>query len=268
MDSLPVLRTNITTPAGQFDLALPVETLVALFADFYEKMESPACSFWYTPSDRVLEAGAGLGYVTTAIAKRAGHVVAVEGLPEFAEIVAANLQLNGCENSLVLNGALGTTTDDVKFYRRALAYASSPIPGHDPVTSEVIVPGLAIDTLVKEHNLNCLHLDMEGAEKDVFLSTDYASINKVLMEVHAYIYGTKGVVEIFRKLLNEGFESVFMADPFGVSFSTNQTVVVGFARPEQKKEILTRFKAIHNMYYYLDVAKDGEGVSVQTFEEA
>lgn len=268
MDSLPVIRANITTPAGQFDLALPVETLVALFADFYEKMESPACSFWYDSSDRVLEAGAGIGYVTTAIAKRAGYVVAVEGLPEFAEIVDANLQLNGCNNFKVINGALGLDSNDVKFYRRALAYASSPIPGHDPVTSEVVVPGIAVNDLVRDEKINCLHLDMEGAEKDVFLNADYTNVNKVMMELHAYVYGTKGVVEIFRKLLDEGFESVFMADPFGVSFSTNQTVVVGFARPDKKKEILSRFKAIHNMYYYLDVNKDGEGVSIQTFEEA
>src|SRR5512139_502967 len=134
--------SQITVMGFQFEDGLkvrycvPYETQAALFVDFYEKNEIPATGFFYEPDDRVLDCGAGIGVVSCLLAKRTAYVVAVEALPEIAEVARLNLGMNWCENVTIVNAALvGDHQATAKFNRRTLVYASSLQESHDEVNS-------------------------------------------------------------------------------------------------------------------------------------
>ncbi|XAH21277.1 protein-L-isoaspartate O-methyltransferase [Xylophilus sp. GW821-FHT01B05] len=63
------------------------------------------------PQDRVLEIGAGSGYMAALLARRAAHVVTLEIEPELAELARSNLQRAGIANVEVrqADGAQATT---------------------------------------------------------------------------------------------------------------------------------------------------------------
>ncbi|MEL6701838.1 MAG: rRNA adenine N-6-methyltransferase family protein, partial [Pseudomonadota bacterium] len=65
----------------------------------YENTEAKCARRRIVEGDRVLELGAGLGYVTTICARRAGaqNVLSVEADPTMVEIIRGNLALNSVE---------------------------------------------------------------------------------------------------------------------------------------------------------------------------
>lgn len=65
------------------------------------------------PGDRVLEIGAGSGYMAALMAHRAQHVLTLEIVPELVSLACANLQRAGITNVEVrqADGAHGASTD-------------------------------------------------------------------------------------------------------------------------------------------------------------
>ncbi len=65
------------------------------------------------PTDKVLEIGAGTGYMVALMAKQAQRVIALEINPELAEMARANLQRAGIHNAEVrlADAAKGTPAD-------------------------------------------------------------------------------------------------------------------------------------------------------------
>lgn len=254
------VRFEDGTDAG---FCVPHETQISLFLDFYEKNELPVAMFFYDKDDRVVDCGAGIGVVSCVISKHAGYVVAIEALPEMAQVARMNLGLNWCENTMIINGAL--VADDRKsatFNRRTLIYASSLQESHDEVDSTFEIGCVPIDDLIEKNRINCLHLDMEGGEIDIFKRVNLAPIHKIFFETHPYAYAHDDLQQVISRILSEGFEPIFLGNPHGTSFP-NQSCVMGFARSgpvaERAKE---RFKP-DGIYGRLEIRQAGDSMEIE-----
>lgn len=215
-----------------YTVYIPTTTSVQLFFDFYESTEDACLPLIYEPGDRVLDSGAGIGFITSHIAALADSVLGVEALPAY--LATARLNTQNCANVALLEGALGLDDKRVTFYERQLAYASSKLDNtiaHDPIAQEFEAIGLNINDLIAGFDINALHLDLEGSEVELLEGTDLARINKVSLETHQYIYGKNGTARIMAALFRGGLIPYLVNRP-NVSLDDRDTFAMSWMRPE------------------------------------
>lgn len=68
-----------------------------------------------TPDSRVLIVGAHIGAVAIPVSRKVAHVTAIEANPDTFELLALNLQLNGCANAQALHLAAGDQDGEIEF---------------------------------------------------------------------------------------------------------------------------------------------------------
>ncbi len=78
------------------------------------------------PRSRVLEIGAGCGYQTAILCRLAGHVFAVERVPELCTLALENLKRARCENFTLKNGDGTQGWPEHAPFDRVLVAACSP----------------------------------------------------------------------------------------------------------------------------------------------
>ena len=121
----------------------------------------------FAPGDRVVVAGAGMGWVAACIAQRVGteNVLGVED-EHLADLVQQNVEVDGVPLT-VLWGALNTTGHPARF-------APDPDLGAVAVCDHgpVMVPGVSLPAADRA-GLGCLALDVEGAEVDILTARSH-----------------------------------------------------------------------------------------------
>ncbi len=169
----------------------------ALQSQSYERPEFAALETLLDPSDRVLELGAGLGFLAVAMARKLGsdRVVTVEADPEMAGVILDTFRENGVSPTLVL-GAVSATGARRGLLRSENLW-STKTTGGDFGQS---VPGVALATLIDEHQPTVLVVDIEGGESEL-PPTALPGVRAVLIEYHSG--GARRAVDGW--LSNEGF---------------------------------------------------------------
>jgi len=82
-----------------------------------------------TGTERVLEIGAGSGFITACLAAVSAHVESIEIFPELAELAKSNLATLSIGNTQVVTGdVLATTASPAKRYGAIAVTGSMPIP--------------------------------------------------------------------------------------------------------------------------------------------
>jgi protein-L-isoaspartate(D-aspartate) O-methyltransferase len=82
-----------------------------------------------TGTDRVLEIGAGSGFVTACLAAVSAHVESIEIIPELAELAKSNLATLSVSNTRIVTGdALATTAEARQRYNAIAVTGSLPLP--------------------------------------------------------------------------------------------------------------------------------------------
>lgn len=82
-----------------------------------------------TGTERVLEIGAGSGFLTACLAAGSAHVESIEIFPELAELAKSNLATLSIGNTRIVTAdALATTSDSLERYDAIAVTASLPIP--------------------------------------------------------------------------------------------------------------------------------------------
>lgn len=228
--------TLLSKADARFDV--PLMTLVGLFCEIYETYEMALVGTVYDKDDRVLEAGAGTGYITREIARRTQFVCSIEAMEDYAALAKENCGFAELTNVEVLYGALGTTDGVVDFHRYSVPFASSTLPDPRMVAMDTVnVPSYSLDGLVTKHGINALHLDLEGAERRILLESNLEPINKITLEMHPYIYGEEGASHLLGFLRDAGFEAVLIS---GAEWYPDRTYVVTLARPEMVPVLVAR----------------------------
>lgn len=190
-----------------FDPAIITPTIKhAIESGYFEAEEAEQLPDIVQPDDIVLDIGAGIGFISTLIARRAERVISVEANPDLLPFMKELHALNSVNNIKRLNVVLGDLeTGFTTFYQRNDFWMGSLSEGPNPYVSAVDVPNRALNSLLKSEGVSLIVCDIEGAEAFIFDRADLTSVDRVYLELHDHITGLAGVASVFAALAAKGF---------------------------------------------------------------
>ena len=151
--------------------------------------------------ERVLEVGAGIGFISTLTAKnpQVEAVRVYEANPDLCQIIEHNHALNEVGDVEVIQGVLanGPDLNPVDFYRRRDFWASSLSPKPWGYRDVVSVPQYSFALAVEEFAPTVIICDIEGGELQLFQNANLRGVEKVLVEVHQQVLGRAGMKALF-----------------------------------------------------------------------
>jgi FkbM family methyltransferase len=177
----------------------------ALSRGGYERQELQLIGALLSPSDVVLEVGAGLGLVSTYCAKRLGssRVFAFEADPDLEPCIRETYELNRVEPTLDMC-AVGARAGRVTIYRNKHLVSSS-VGRRRAGTRPVEVPGKALNYVVQRFRPTLLIIDAEAAERELFDGAELPTVTKIMLELHERVLGTQGTDRVRATLAKLGF---------------------------------------------------------------
>jgi FkbM family methyltransferase len=181
----------------------------SLSAGRYENHEADALLLHLRPGDRMLDLGAGLGFICALAAGVLGEdaVLGVEAGPETVKLARRNLAANGFPGVKVLKGAVVASGEgEVEFGQRPAFWASA-LRGPEgwPENAEVIrVPARPLGKLLARFAPTVISCDIEGGELEVLVEP-LPGVRLVVVETHPLVYGDAGVARIVAALRGQGF---------------------------------------------------------------
>jgi FkbM family methyltransferase len=172
----------------------------------YERDELRLIGLVLSPSDVVLEIGAGLGVVSAYCAKRIGssRVFAFEANPDLEPCIRETYALNDVNPALEMC-AVRATAGRVTLYRTKHLFSSSLIQ-RGPLAAPIEVPGKALSYLVEKIRPTLLIVDVEGAEGELFDRAQLPGVNKVVIELHERVIGEQKSRQVRGDLMALGFK--------------------------------------------------------------
>jgi FkbM family methyltransferase len=179
----------------------------AVLSGRFERDEAEAIPGIVRPGDVALEIGAGIGFMSTLLAREPAvrRVIAVEANPLLMDYMAALHGQNGVEverlNAVLTNAPGGSTT----FYLRQDFWMGSLMAGPNPFTATVNVPTRGLDKLLRTEGVSLIVCDVEGAEAFLFADADLTGVDRVFVELHDHVTGLKGVADLFGAMGARGF---------------------------------------------------------------
>lgn len=179
---------------------------------YYEGGEARAIDLHMREDDRVLELGAGAGYITMRIASRVGgeNLMTVEANPQMVPVVEKNLAANLINGVTVINAAVvgdDFTEDSVELHVTPAFWSSSLNPTRAktiPDTKTVQVPVVKFSELLEEHKPTAVVMDIEGAEQGLFDRPWPNSVRLLLIEIHPTLYPDHVIKQIFDQMSASG----------------------------------------------------------------
>lgn len=176
----------------------------------YEHTETAALKRHVRADDRVLDLGAGAGFVSAQAARIVGgaNVTSVEASPDMLEVLRRNLDENGARDATILNGAVVADThdgDDVKFAVRDAFWASSISDNEREAAHRLhAVPALRLSDLIDAHRPSIIVMDVEGAEASLCLQPLADCVRILIMEIHTRQYDATVLKKMFDGLSASG----------------------------------------------------------------
>lgn len=180
----------------------------AIQAGRFEAEEASQIAAIVKPGDRVLEIGAGIGFISTLLSRepRVSRVVAVEANPGLMPYMARLHALNGVRKTRRINAVLtnGAETSAI-FYLRSDFWMGSLAPEPNAYTDTVAVPTLSLDGLLRDEGIDLVVCDVEGAEAWLFDGADLSGVDRLWIETHDHVTGLSGVRRLFATMAAQGF---------------------------------------------------------------
>ncbi|MCL5777044.1 FkbM family methyltransferase [Limibaculum sp. FT325] len=194
----------LDTPLARRVITPPI--LAAILSGRYEANEARFLGEIVEPGDRVLEIGAGIGVISTLLARRpeVAHIVAVEANPRLIPMIRAVHAQNGVEGVTLLNTILGRGAGSAPFYLRRDFWMSSLSPGPEPYDERIEVGMSDLGALLRRERISLVICDVEGAETGLFSGTDLAGVDRVYMELHDHLTGMSGIARVFGDMAAQG----------------------------------------------------------------
>jgi FkbM family methyltransferase len=189
---------------------LKMRTRRNLRAGTYEAKETAAVLAIVKPEDRVLELGAGIGYMSSLMARHIGPaaITSVEANPRLLPYIARVHALNGVTGARVLHGMLGEVAGTAPFYLRGDFIGASADDytgrGKDTPSERIDVPVLAARDVVADLRPTVLVCDIEGAEATVLPLMDLSGLRAAILELHPQWVGAAGVGRVFDAMARAG----------------------------------------------------------------
>ncbi|MGC3939437.1 FkbM family methyltransferase [Roseobacter sp. EG26] len=175
----------------------------------YELDEVSGTPKFIKSDDRVIELGAGIGFISSFLSVNLGvqNILCVEADPALCDFISDVHKLNGLStaqvrNCIALNDA--GQAGPVPFFVREQFWSSS-MDSDSPYQKSIDVPGIHLSRLIQDFQANTLIVDIEGGERDLFSPVDLTGIDKVYLEVHTRKIKRIGIKQCFDALSDNGF---------------------------------------------------------------
>ncbi len=185
-----------------------VNILDAISSGRFEAEESRQIPWIVRPGDRVLEVGAGIGFISTLLDRQpeVEKVIAVEANPLLMDFMAQVHAENGVGKVRRLNGILtNEPVSAVSFYLREDFWMGSLLPGPNPYHATVEVPALRLNDMLRDERISLIVCDVEGAEVTFFDDADLSCVDRIFLELHDHVTGLLKIGDLFHKLAAKGF---------------------------------------------------------------
>lgn len=169
----------------------------------YEEHEQVLLTQLLRPSDRMLEIGAGVGFLSLLAATRIGgdQILAVEANPKLIDLIERNQQLNQSPFR-VMNAVLGAGETQRDFYLAENFWASGLAPA--PNTERITVKQRDFQTVLRDFQPSVLVIDIEGGEAELLRDAQLDTVNTVLLELHPQVLSGRAIGGIFQSLADNG----------------------------------------------------------------
>ncbi len=205
-----LIAAGVRVPLDRRIVTPPIET--ALRSGGYESDETRSLPDVVRAGDRVLELGAGMGFVSTILAKRtkAAKIVAMEANPQLIPFIRRVHEMNGVDRVEILNGVASVDPAPKRgakatFYARPDFWMSSLSPEPYAYDRTYDVPVVSLDALLRRNEINMIVCDIEGGEVALLPEADLSGVDRVYVEVHDHLTGLSGVKALFDALSDKGF---------------------------------------------------------------
>lgn len=183
-----------------------------LDSGYYEGAEARAIDLHIVAADRVLELGAGAGYISMRIAARVGgeNLMTVEANPQMVPVVEKNLATNLIEDVTVISAAVvgdGFERDSVDFHVTAAFWSSSLNPARAKMwdtTKTVEVPAVKFSALLQEHAPTAVVMNIQGGEQGLFDTPWPDQIRLLLIKLNPALYPDHCIKQIFDAMSAQG----------------------------------------------------------------
>lgn len=183
---------------------VPLGVRKQLLQKQYEDQEFVLVREALSPDDKVLEAGAGIGFIGIACARICGQdsILSYEPNPAMKPVIEKNYVLNGMQANL-RSKVLSTTAGEVEFFFSEGVLSSSLVDRkHGGATR---VQSDAIADVVEAYGPTALVIDVEGAEIDLLRGCDLDGVGKIIIEMHPHIVGGDKIEDLLAYLAGKGF---------------------------------------------------------------
>ncbi|WP_287600575.1 FkbM family methyltransferase [Thiothrix sp.] len=176
-----------------------------IYFEEYESKEIDIISKRLDKNDRVMEVGAGIGFLSAFCAKQIGseNVFAYEANPELIDVIKMTHKKNYVSPQ-IYNIFLADADGECEFYLNDDFWASSSVV-NTVSTRKVMIRKVSLNDEIRRIAPTFLIVDIEGGEKDFFALVDLSGVKKICIETHPGILTDKDISEIFNGLMNKGF---------------------------------------------------------------
>lgn len=181
--------------------------------DMYETPEVTALSKVLHPGDRVLELGAGIGFISSFAARGfdVAQITCVEANPRLCAYIGRVHACNGVTNAGIRNvvalsdAAPWPEGGDMPFYLTEPFWSSSLTPPPGGAATRIAVAAVRLSDLVAELRPTVIICDIEGGECCLFEACDLGGVRNIALELHTRVYGGAGVRKVFDDLHRHDF---------------------------------------------------------------
>jgi FkbM family methyltransferase len=210
------------------DLGLPpglaTDAIVEKLIDgSYEGDEARAVDRCVRPGRRVLELGAGIGYVGTlaALKTEPENVFSIEANPDLLPVIRANHIRNGVRDVSLMHGAVVGHAEEgaTAQFHIADGFTGSRLGAKGG--RQVEVPLIGFHDLLRAHRPHVVLMDVEGAEAEYFDRPWKCPLRFCVMEIHPKQYGA----EVIKKIIDHMSAMDMTYDPV-----TSRGKILGFRK--------------------------------------
>ena len=188
----------------------------------YEEDEANAAFRTVREGFRVLELGAGLGYVTAICAQRTApeNVMSVEANPALLPVITDNLARNGLSGVNLIHAAVTGPSGarQTGEFRLSEGFTGSSLDGRGRPIS---VPLVSVHELIQSHKPHVVLMDVEGAEAAMFDRPWKCPLRYCVLELHPRKYPPK----VIKRIVDHMSQMGLTYDP-----NTSRGKILGFRK--------------------------------------
>ena len=176
------------------------------YYELYEADEITILKNHLAKQDVLLEIGAGIGYLSSYCSKIIGdnRVYSYEANPEMAEKILETYKLNNVSPNFK-NAFASFENGFIDFYLESNFWSSSSKKRSDN-SKKVSIPTINVNEEINRVSPTFMIVDIEGGEIDLIDKIDFATVKKLILEVHPHVIGDKNTSKVIAQLISKGFD--------------------------------------------------------------